>query len=43
MAGLQDVGWTLAAVPEPETTALLLGGLTLLLAFGSRRALRRGC
>jgi hypothetical protein len=42
MAGLQDVGWTLAAVPEPETTSLLLGGFTLFLAVGSRRALRRG-
>jgi hypothetical protein len=43
MAGLQDVGWTLAAVPEPKSTALLLGGLALFLAFGSRRTLRRGC
>jgi len=32
MAGLQDVGWTLAAVPEPATVMLLLGGLLLTVA-----------
>lgn len=43
MAGLQDIGWTLAAVPEPKPTALLLGGFALFLAVESRRALRREC
>jgi len=42
MAGLQDIGWTLAPVPEPATAALLLGPIILLLATGPRRALRCG-
>ncbi len=36
-AALRDVGWEVSPIPEPETWALMLGGLSLVLAMARRR------
>jgi hypothetical protein len=38
MAALDDIGWTLAAVPEPAATRLMLAALVVLLVASRRRA-----